>query len=65
MWKGSYAVEEKNIVLILCWIPSTIMIPRTKEEKFQHNGSVERVHHHGSIEDYFDPLLGIKHHNES
>ena len=41
------------------------MIPRTKEEKFQHNRSVERVHHRGSIEDYFDPLLGIKHHNES
>ena len=30
------------------------MIPRTREEKFLHRGSVE---------DYADPLLGIKHYN--
>ena len=39
------------------------MIPRTREEKFLHRGSVERVLHLGSIEDCVDLLLGIKHHN--
>ena len=39
--------------------------PRTREEKFVRNGSVERVLHCGSIEDCVDPLLGIKHHNDS
>ena len=33
VWKVSYDVEEKTIVLILCWISSTITIPRTREEK--------------------------------
>ena len=41
------------------------MTPRTREEKFLHRESVERVLHHKSIEDYVDPLLGIKHHNDS
>ena len=41
------------------------MTPRTRKEKFLHHGSVERVLHCGSIEDYVDPLLGIKHHNDS
>ena len=38
---------------------------RTREEKFLHHESVERVLYHGSIEDYADPLSGIKHHNDS
>jgi len=41
------------------------MIPRTREVKFLHRGSVERVLHHGSIEDCVDPLLSIKHQNDS
>ena len=32
-------------------------------EKFLHRGIVERVLHHGSIEDCVNPLLGIKDHN--
>ena len=56
--------QRKKIVLILCWISSTIMIPKTREKKFLHRGSMERVLHHGSIEDYSDPLLGINHHND-
>ena len=35
------------------------MIPKIVEEMFVHRGCVERVLHHGSIEDYADPLLGI------
>ena len=65
MWKGSYAVEEKKFVLILCWISSTIMIPRTMKEKFLHHGGVERVQHLGSIKDCADPFLGIKHQSDS
>ena len=53
------------IVLICCWLSSTIISPRTKEEKFLHRGSVERVQCHGSIEDCVDSLLGIKHYNDS
>nr|POE76415.1 hypothetical protein CFP56_19862 [Quercus suber] len=34
-------------------------------EKFLHHGSVERVLHCGNMDDCFDPLLGIKHHNDS
>ena len=34
-------------------------------EKFLHLGSVERVQHRGSIEDFVDLLLGIEHHNNS
>ena len=41
------------------------MIPRTREEKLLHHGSVEMVQHRRSIKDYADPLLGIKHHNDS
>ena len=63
--EGSYTVEAWKILLIHCWVSSTIMIPRTREEKFLHRGSVERVLHRGSIEDYVDLLLGIKHHNNS
>ena len=40
------------------------MTPRTRE-KFLHRGSVERVLYHESMEDCADPLLGIKHHNDS
>ena len=41
------------------------MIPRIKEEKFQHHGTVEMVLRHGSIDDCADPLFNIKHHNDS
>ena len=41
------------------------MIPRTREEKLLHHGSVEMVQHRRSIKDYADPFLGIKHHNDS
>ena len=41
------------------------MTPKTREEKFLHCGSVERVLYCGSMDDYADPLLGIKHHNDS
>ena len=52
-------------MLICCWVSSTIIIPRTRGEKFLHRGSVERVLYCGSIDNYADPLLGIKHHNNS
>ena len=38
------------------------MIPRRKDKKFLHCGSVECFLRHGSIEDYVDPILGIKNH---
>ena len=38
---------------------------RTREEKFLLRGSVEMVLQCGSIDDYVDSLLGIKHHNDS
>ena len=41
------------------------MIPRTGEEKFLHRESVGRLLYNGSIEDCADPLLGIKHYNDS
>ena len=41
------------------------MIPRTREEKVLHRGSVERVLHYRSIEYCVDLLLGFKDHNES
>ena len=47
----AYAVEAHKIILLRCWVSSTIMIPRTSEEKFQHHGCVERVLRYGSIED--------------
>nr|POF09732.1 hypothetical protein CFP56_21371 [Quercus suber] len=34
-------------------------------EKFLHYGSVERVLYSGSMDDCANPLLGIKHHNDS
>ena len=40
------------------------MIPRTREEKFLHRGSVRRVLCRGSIEEYADPSLVIKHNND-
>ena len=64
VWKGSYTMEEWKIMLIHCWVSSTIMTSRTRVEKFLHGGSVERVLHRGSLEDCADPLLGIKHHND-
>ena len=52
-------------MLIRCWVSSTIMTPRTREEKFLRRGSVEKVLHYGTIEDCANPLPGIKHHNDS
>ena len=40
VWKGSYAMEAWAIVLIHCWVESTIMIPGIEDEKFLHRGSV-------------------------
>ena len=65
VWRSSYIVEVWKIVLIRCWVSSTIMTPRTREEKFLHHGSVEKILYRGSIEDCADLLLGIKHHNDS
>ena len=53
------------IVLIYCWVSSTIMTPKTREKKFLHYESVEKVLHCGSMDDCADSLLGIKHHNDS
>ena len=36
------------------------MIPRTREEKVLHRGSVERVLHYRSKEDCANPSLGFK-----
>ena len=58
-------MEALKIVLIHCQVSSTIMIPRTRDEKFLHRGSVEKVLRHESVEDCADPLLGIKDHNDS
>ena len=57
-------MEVKNIMLIRCWVSSTIMTPRRKDEKYLHRGSVESFLHCGSIEDCAD-LLGIKHNTDS
>ena len=58
-------METWKIVLICFWVPSTIMTPRTREEKFLHCGSVEKVLYCGSMDDCADPVLGIEHHNNS
>ena len=41
------------------------MILGTRDEKFLHRGSAERVLHLGSMDDCANPLLGIEHHNDS
>ena len=42
------------------------MIPMPwKRGKFLHRGSVEKDLHHGSMDDSAEPLLGIKHFNDS
>ena len=43
VWKGSYTVEAWTIMLIRCLVLSTIMTPRTREEKFLHHVSVEML----------------------
>ena len=57
-------MEVWKIELIRCQVSSTVLIPRTREEKFLHHGSMERVLNCRSIEDCVDPLLGIKHPND-
>ena len=59
-------MEAWMIMLIHCWVSSTIMVHTPcNVEKFLHHGSVERVLYHGSMDDYADSLLGVKHHNDS
>ena len=41
------------------------MITTTREEKFLHRGSAERVLHYRGVEYCADSLLGFKDHNES
>ena len=65
VWKGSYVMETQKIVQIRCWVSTSTMIPRAREEKLLHQGSVEMVQHHRSIKDCDDPFLGIKHQNDS
>ena len=66
MRKGSYTVEAWTIVLIRCWVSSTIMFHMSwKRGEFLHHGSVGRVLHLGSMDNYTDPLLGIEHRNDS
>ena len=65
VWKRSYTVEALKIVLIRCCVSGTAMIPSTREEKFLHCGCMERVPHRGGIKYCADPLLGIRHHNDS
>nr|POE76423.1 hypothetical protein CFP56_19870 [Quercus suber] len=57
VWKGSYIVEAWTIVLIHCLVSITIMIPRTRKDKFLHRGSVERVLYCGSMDECTDLLL--------
>nr|POE76421.1 hypothetical protein CFP56_19868 [Quercus suber] len=61
----SYIVEAWTIVLIHCLVSITVMTPRAGEEKFLDRGSLERVLQCGSMDDCADPLLGIKHHNDT
>ena len=52
-------------MLIRSWVSSTKMSPGTRDEKFLHRGSVERVLHRRSMDDCANLLLGIEHHNDS
>ena len=65
VWKGSYVMETQNIVQIRCWVSTSTMIPKTREEKVLHRGGVEMVQHRRSKKDYADPFLGIKYQNDS
>ena len=66
VWKVSYTTEAWMILLIRCYVLSTIMIPTPGSVgKFLHRGSVEKVQHHGRVEDCAYRLLGIEHHNDS
>ena len=61
----SYIVEAWKIVRIRCYVSSTTMISRIKEEKFLKSESVERVLRRGSKEDWANSFLGINHHDDS
>ena len=64
--KMSYTKEAWTILLIRCYVLSTIMIPTLGSvEKFLHRGSVEKVLHRRRVEDCAYPLLGIEQHNDS
>ena len=65
VWRGSSTEEAGTIMLILYWVLSTIMILRTSAVKLLHQGSVENVLYHVSMDDCADLLLGIEHHNDS
>ena len=58
-------MEASKIVLIYCTVLSTQTIPKIREKKLPHRGSVEMVQHLRSIKDYADLFLGIKHQNDS
>ena len=64
-YNESYAMEARTIMLIRYWVSSTIMILRTRDEKCLHNGSAESVLYNGSMDDFVNSLLCIKHHNDS
>nr|POE76419.1 hypothetical protein CFP56_19866 [Quercus suber] len=65
VWKGYNVMEAWTIVLIHCLVSITIMAPRPRHEMFLRRGSVERVVYCGRMDDCADPLLDIKHHNDS
>ena len=58
-------MEVWTIVLIHCWVSSTLMIPGTRDKKFLHHGTAERFLFFGCMDDCANPLLGIDHHNDS
>ena len=57
--------KRRRLCLSFIWISSTIVIPRTREEKFLLGRNVEKVKHRRSIKDCANPSLGIKHPNDS
>ena len=64
--KVSYIVEAWTILVIRCYVLSTIMIPTLGSMgNFLHHGSVEKVLHCGRVQDCAYRLLGIEHHNDS
>ena len=63
VWKGSYTLEAWTIMLIHCWVSSTLMIPGRRDKKFLHRGTAKRFLFFESMDDYANSLLGIDHHN--
>ena len=63
-WKGSDSMEAWTIIMIRCWVLSTIMILGNRDEKFLHRGSAERVLYRRSMDDCANPLFDIEHHKD-